>query len=112
MRVIWSFSFFCGLVALAQQEKLGRIEGTAVDAVTLAPLNKVTVLLNDTPQFGNTFRTLSDLQGKFIFEKVLEVTYFLSGQKTGYLSSLYGSRSGDIGGTPISIKPGEIYYAF
>jgi hypothetical protein len=63
----------------------GSISGTALNAVSGASLEGVTVSVSNTGT-GDTSTTTTDREGDFSFDSLADGTYNLTGTKSGYLS--------------------------
>jgi len=91
----------------APQEKCV-MSGTAVNAVTGEPLNKVRILAEgNDDESGATPTTTSDAKGHFTLIDMKAGRYRLRGRRNGFLDSYYGARRAQGNGTPIVLEPGQ-----
>jgi hypothetical protein len=83
------------------------LDGTAVDFGTAEPLRKVTIRL--VPSFGWAagYMATTDSAGHFQLSGVREGDYVLTGERTGYLTSEFGTRQPGASGTTLHLKAGD-----
>lgn len=116
MRILAIFAIFAFTSLLGAQtaatgqpaQKRGRIEGRVYNAVTNEAVRKATVTLQPVGaqqqqqpgvDFGaSRVASISDAEGKFIFENLAPGNYRVSGEKTGFVSNNGGGFGGRGGG--------------
>jgi hypothetical protein len=121
------FALICCAAAFAQQPaastapatgeapKKGKLTGSVVNSVSKEPVRRAEVSLMPvgvTGSFGpegppGTRRATTDQEGKYAFADVDKGRYTLTGQKSGFLRSSYGSRSPMSMGTQIELSEGQ-----
>jgi len=125
MRLILLSAISFGLMGQQQQpqqtvtEKPGRVSGKVINAITGEPVRKATVTMQPAgsqqqqggpPGFGGGMRgglsAATDNAGTFVFENVTPGRYRLSGEKTGFIRSNFGGRSGGIG-SEVNVSTGS-----
>jgi hypothetical protein len=88
--LLWLFAASC-LLAQYKPNPDCKIEGQVTSATTGAPLKNATVRISSTGDVTSwhgvrRFVTISDAQGRFIFDSLLTATYTVNVERTGYLS--------------------------
>ena len=95
------------------EEKPATVSGKTVSAAGQA-LKKATLTLRwsgplpSGQAMPNPYTTTSDAEGKFAFEAVEPGKYMLSADRPGYQRMNYGSTRGLFGGTPLTLKSGQV----
>ncbi len=99
-------------------EKPGRVSGKVLNAITGEPVRKATVTMQPSgaqqqggpPGFGGGMRgglsAATDNAGAFVFENVTPGKYRVSGEKTGFIRSSFGGRTGGIG-SEVNVSTGS-----
>ncbi len=80
-----------------------KVEGHALNAVSGEPLRRVTLTLSPIDHAGTPRTSVSDAQGRFVFEGIAAGTYRLAAERTGFLRSEYGARKTESPGVPIVV---------
>jgi hypothetical protein len=86
----------------------GVIAGTLTSADLGRPIRKAQVKIQSTsPRITRT--TVSDAEGRFVFEGLPAAEYRLSAIKAGYVEMAFGARlpGADAPGTPLTLGPGQ-----
>ncbi len=92
-----------------------RVAGQVVHFTAGTPVRKVSVRLkrfgaeggvSDAPSVSN-YATISDAQGKFLFDAVEPGVYWLYADRTGYLEQSYGAREPLLKGSPLKLAAGQ-----
>jgi hypothetical protein len=92
-----------------------RVAGQVVHFTAGTPVHKVSVRLkrfggeggvSDAPSVSN-YATISDAQGKFLFDAVEPGVYWLYADRTGYLEQSYGAREPLLKGSPLKLAAGQ-----
>lgn len=98
--------------ASSQKDKCA-LSGRVTNRQTGEPLKKATLnlmLRNNATNgaYANTgYTDTSEPDGSFKFEGIEPGEYSLFGQRSGYVQTQYGSKSGFVSGTVISLQPGQ-----
>ena len=94
-----------------EEAKLATVHGTVVDLGTSQPLAKVVVKLSPMHWTGEedpSIRSTTDQNGEYEFKSVPAGQYYVTADKTGYLSGSYGKGKGNrVHGYPIGIAEGS-----
>ena len=91
----------------AQQKPKASIEGVVIDAVLGTPVKDANLLLASDSGTGTPSSTKTDEKGHFLFQNLDEGRYVLVGDHPRYARQSYGSRNGLLGGTFLSVVPGQ-----
>ena len=86
----------------------GVIAGTLTSADLGRPIRKAQVkILSTSPRISRT--TVSDAEGRFVFEGLPAAEYQLSATKAGYVEMAFGARlpGAGVAGTPLMLGPGQ-----
>lgn len=95
-------------LVLAAQDKPPEkctLSGSVVSFATGEPLNHVEILA-EPQQGGAPSTTTTDSKGNFTLINLDPGEYKLRGRRNGYLSTYYGARRAEGGGTTIALEPG------
>ena len=99
----------------ADSKPKARLEGRVLSLTTGEAIRKVTLRLrmNGTvgiatgPVNNSTLVSTSDAEGKFTFEDVDPGRYTLAAERSGFVTQTYSARSGNRGGTPLTLDSGQ-----
>jgi hypothetical protein len=80
-----------------------RIEGHTLNRVSGVPLRRVSLFLQPVDHAAATRTTISDPDGRFLFDNVELGAYRLSAERQGFLRQDFGALQPSTRGTPISV---------
>jgi protocatechuate 3,4-dioxygenase beta subunit len=90
-----------------EDEKVSRLEGRVIHAITGEPLRKATVVLRRGGESDpRGFAFVTDESGKFVFDKVTPASYILEARRSGFRDGQYGPKDG-AGVTVLQLAGGE-----
>jgi hypothetical protein len=88
-------------------QKLSKLEGRTINALTGEPIRKVALTLNRRQPESSSPTATTNSEGRFLFENVEPGTYTLSGEKAGFLFGTYGIRSSKNSPITLTLAPGQ-----
>ena len=87
-------------VAMAGEDSFGSMKGTVTNAVTGERLRKAYVRLAPASDAANVRPTVTDEEGRFVFENIQPGNYSLEAEHQGLIESRYGEDAG----TPVELR--------
>ena len=105
VRLLWFFALW--VAVQDPQTQTCTLSGSAVNAVTGAPLGKVEILAERVGSDEPPASTFTDAQGNFVLVGIAAGKYRLVGHRNGYLETYYGARRPRTPGTILAVEAGE-----
>ena len=93
--------------AKTDQPKKASLEGTAIDAATGKPVKDTTLMLVRMSGTGMPLTAKANESGEFSFKDLDPAAYILIADHPRYARQVFGSRSGLMGASPVTIATGQ-----
>lgn len=90
-----------------KKEKLCRITGRTVHALTGEPVPRVRLILRRVVMDSRNLGAVSDAEGRFVIEKVEPGMYYLLADRSGFLRRAYSSRGSGYSPTPLNLTANQ-----
>ena len=94
------------ITAVQEQQKCA-IEGSVTNATVGSALARVNVHIFKKGMQESLLVTTTDASGQFIVEGLAPGHYFLSAERTGFVSQVYGEQENSREGVTVSLAPGQ-----